>query len=238
MSTESRYSSVVRGYAAFLAATYGDTGTIDRPAIWFDIDDIITYMSTWVRQGFTARTLKGNITALRGFARRHGIAFPPLGSDDHLLMNDMRQALLKIDPTVAAHATIVDLFYIEYVILAIGISSSHDFWTCSHGTLIFVARLLVCHACGMRACEHDHGCRLSDVRSADCSASGTPLSGYVMFAVGDRIAGEPTTSSGAPAQQEAQAQSRPRMYPSRLGFAPFSWCRTACAAAPRPRRLG
>ena len=66
LSTERSYSAKVAGFRRFLTAMY------DNPTeqIWFDADDIMMYMSCWVNAGFSARTIKNNLTALRGYARR------------------------------------------------------------------------------------------------------------------------------------------------------------------------
>ena len=185
LSTERSYSAKVAGFRRFLTAMY------DNPTeqIWFDADDIMMYMACWVDAGFSARTLKNNLTALRGYARRQRLYFPPIDSDGWRDINDMRKALIKMDPTDEHHASVLDLAWIEYIVLATPISCAADFWTCDWSDLIFVTRLLVAHACGMRACEHDHGCRLADIVSAHCTGSSTGLAGHVTFRVAGRVDG-------------------------------------------------
>ena len=157
MSTALQYNSVESQYIKFVRAM--------GVQLTFSAQVIMQFMYDWLAQGFAARTIPGRLSALRRFARRMRMPFPEQDSDEWHDIQDMQRALLKIDPTVAKQATVVDLSWIMRVAAASGITSLQSLLRCHPLVLQQHARALLVHACCMRGCEHRSGMRMMDVQA-------------------------------------------------------------------------
>ena len=92
LSTQQGVSAVTRSYDAFCAAC-------GICPVQFTMHIIMDWMTDYCRQGFTARSLSSRLSSLRRYARRLRMPFPALDSYEWADINDLRTALLKIDPT-------------------------------------------------------------------------------------------------------------------------------------------
>ena len=111
--TEQSIESTAKGYMAFCTALG------QRPPL-FDVATLSAYMVDWVVQGFTARSLGGNLSHLRTFARRLRARFPDAESQAWFEIKQLSTALIKVDPTKVSRATVVSLDIIRQILFHCG----------------------------------------------------------------------------------------------------------------------
>ena len=148
---------MTRSYDAFCAAC-------GICPVQFTMHIIMDWMTDYCRQGFTARSLSSRLSGLRRYARRLRMPFPALDSYEWADINDLRTALLKIDPTDPKQATVVGLYWIMRVAALIGITTVMDLYTCAPWALQLHTRALVAHCCCLRGVEHRSGLRVGDIQ--------------------------------------------------------------------------
>ena len=139
-----------------------------RPPL-FDVATLSAYMVDWVVQGFTARSLGGNLSHLRTFARRLRARFPDAESQAWFEIKQLSTALIKVDPTKVSRATVVSLDVIRQILFHLGIYDYEDFKTCPLWALQLATRMLVAHCGCLRGCEHREGLRTNDIVHMDTS---------------------------------------------------------------------
>ena len=111
-------------------------------------------MNDYVRCGFSAGELGKRNSSLRTYARRAGLPFPALDSDDWIMVKGQETALLKKDPVETRRATVLAMRFIARFAAAHGIVKVDDLRTAEPFHAYAVTRMLVAHACMMRGCEH------------------------------------------------------------------------------------
>ena len=145
--TERDASRVVRQYAKLQRASGCDPRS-------FTSYELVRFMNDYVRCGFSAGELGKRNSSLRTFARRNGLAFPALDSDDWIMVKGQETALLKKDPVETRRATVMAMRYIARFAAAHKIVEVDDLRTAEPFHAYAVTRMLVAHACMMRGCEH------------------------------------------------------------------------------------
>ena len=131
----------------------------------YDAVYISWWMADYVRHGYTSRSLGARMGSLRRIAGQRGLEFPADKSVAWKWLKDTERSLKKIDPTAPSRATVVGIYWIEKVLVKLGIFSLSDL---REGRSSAVAcqtavRALLAHAGMLRGCEHRSGLLLSDV---------------------------------------------------------------------------
>ena len=145
--TERDADRVVRQYAKLQRASGCDPRS-------FTSYELVRFMNDYVHCGFSAGELGKRNSSLRTYARRNGLAFPALDSDDWIMVKGQETALLKKDPVETRRATVMAMRYIARFAAAHKIVEVDDLRTAEPFHAYAVTRMLVAHACMMRGCEH------------------------------------------------------------------------------------
>ena len=114
----------------------------------FNTFNIADWMVDYCREGYSARSLSGRLTALRRFARMRGKSLPPADSDAWKDIIDLRHALLKIDPTSPSRATPVTVAELRAVATYLGLRTLDDLYDpakCQPWKLALYTRAVVAH---------------------------------------------------------------------------------------------
>ena len=175
--TAKNYATKVCDFYDFCEDVLGTEPVFSRDnCAWFFED----YVSNGTGQKVRAHTaIYPTLSAWADFARDVGITeFPFPGTSLRAQLVRDIQGIENRYPHEPNRDTPITFDILERIAPLYGIGSAADLWSCRDpGALVRWARIVVAQGACMRACEHRHGCRVSDVEVHD---------GYVTILVGSR----------------------------------------------------
>ena len=187
-TARTRYASIFQstraGYNAQVIQFVDFCHAMGRDPQFDDYDLICCFFQYYVAGVDGERKIRATtapakfLSAWKSFALEHDLPYPALGSHLRLRVNRFVQGLKNRYPHVPAQDVPLCIDGLALIGADMGIHSVNDLFTCDAVVLSRWSRLLTAHDACLRATEHSHGCRVSDV--TDCG-------GFLTILVGSRV---------------------------------------------------